>query len=41
MIEFGMAPVQQLFFIMKKSCFLAAIQRFRFTIPDLLLYEAE
>lgn len=35
------AFIQQLFFIMKSGCFLSAIWRFRFLIPDLLPYEAE
>lgn len=33
--------IQQLFFIMKLGCFLAAIGRFQFPIPDLLSYETE
>lgn len=35
------AFIQQLSFIMKSGCFLAVAGRFRFPIPDLLLYEAE
>lgn len=35
------AFIQQLSFIMKESCFLVAIGRFLFPIPDLLPYEAE
>lgn len=35
------AFIQQLFFIMKSGCFLAAIGRFQFPIPDLLSYETE
>ena len=37
----GKASIQQLFFIMKPSCFLAVTGRFRVPIPALLLYEAE
>lgn len=32
------AFIQQLFFIMKSGCFLAAIGRLLFPIPDLFLY---
>lgn len=35
------ASIQQLSLIMKSGCFLAAIGRFLFPIPDLLPYEAE
>lgn len=35
------ASIQQLFFIMKLGCFLAAIGRFQFPIPDLLSYKTE
>lgn len=35
------AFIQQLSFIMKSGCFLVAVGRFQFPIPDLLPYEAE